>query len=288
MILLLIFSAIGSSYSQSTISVAGYFRNGYVFESGYWVYRDTATNQTDSISLVSCIHNYINPNPAIPDYQEYYKMNFYSHSFGYNFNEFIITHYWKRNGGGEWGQLGQPVMHIEQFANYPEVGNGFNGYQIMNIFPSYEVNGVEFFNVVWSRVFESQQYQHEFDYDTDLYFAPGVGIIRKAWVDDLGINHVWDLINWESNIYTSIDDEQAPGNEIVACPNPATDKITVSFNGMMNAEILNLQGKVVRRSIARDNTSVIDLINMPTGVYVLKVFIPEGVLTRKIVVSRQW
>lgn len=284
-ILSLLFASMGSIYSQGTISVAAYFRYGYVFESGYWVYRDTATNEFDSISLVNCIHNFIYPNPVNPHYEEYYKMNFYSHSFNYSFNEFIITNYWKRNGGGEWGQLGQPVMHIGQYANYPEVGNGFNGYQIMDIFPSYEVNGIEFSEVVWSRVFENQQYQHEFDYDTDLYFAPGVGIIRKAYVDDLGVNHVWDLVNWQSNIYTNINDEWMSEREILVYPVPANDIITVIFNGMLNAEILNLHGAVVGRSAARDRTCVFNLKDLSPGVYIVKVYASEGIFTRKIILG---
>lgn len=285
-ILFLLCANTGSIYSQGTISVAAYFRYGFVFESGYWVYRDSATNELDSVSLVNCVHNFIYPNPAIPDYQEYYKMNFYSHSFNYSFNEFIITNYWKRNGGGEWGQLGQPVMHIGQYANYPEVGNGFNGYQIMDIFPSYEVNEIEFSDVVWSRVFENQQYQHEFDYDTDLYFAPGVGIIRKAYVDDQGVNHAWDLVNWQSNIYTSINDEWPSGKEIVVYPVPAGDIISVTFSGMLTAEILNLHGVVVCRSAGRDHTCVFDLKDLSPGVYIVKVFASEGIFTRKIIVRQ--
>ncbi len=285
-VLFLISLAIGGIYSQQIVPVASYFRNGFVFESGYWVYRDTATHAQDSITLVNCIHNYIYPNPGNPDYQEYYKMNFHSHSFGYNFNEFIITLYWKRNGGGEWGQLGQPVMHIAGYPWYPQVGNGFNGYQIMDIFPSFEVNGTTFNNVVWSRIFENEQYQHEFDYDTDLYFSPGVGIIRKAWIDGQGISHCWDLIDWQSNIYTGIGEDKLQNNEIIVFPNPASDQITVTCTGLEYAEILNLQGDFVCRSTARNFRCEFDLKDLPPGVYFLKLNTAEGVYTRKVVVNR--
>lgn len=277
---------IANAFSQGTIQVKNYFRYGFVFESGYWVYRNTATNEQDSISLVSTVHNYIYPNPAIPDYQEYYKMNFYSHSFNYSFNEFIITDYWKRNGGGEYGELGQPIMHIGQFVPYPEIGNGFNGYEIMDIFPSYVVNGMVFNDVVWSRVFEDQQYQHEFDYDTDLYFAPGVGIIRKSYTDHLGVTHVWDLVNWQSNIYTHVDDDLRSNEEVLIYPNPARDKVSIKLEGMLSAELVNMHGVVTCKPVIIDDTCSFDLKDYSPGIYVVRLFTTGGVITRKIIVEQ--
>ena len=250
--------------AQEIIPVKWYFETKYVFESGYWVYQDSANLQTDSITLLNTTHGYISPNPGIPDYQEFYLMEFKSHSFGYTFNEFIMTHLWRRNGGGIYGELGQPVMDIGQFATWPEVGNGFNGYEILDIFTSYQVGEAVFDNVVWSRVYEAEQYQYEFEFDTDIYFAENVGIIRKEYTDNDGIHHIWNLINYETeNITTGFDEKEK--NQVSIYPNPVDDMLNFTNNPGF-VEICDMGGKQLLTS-SKDK---INVSKLPSGLYFIK------------------
>jgi len=271
--------------SQDTIPIKYYYLQNFVFGSGYWVYQDTVNNDIDSISLVSCMHNAIAPNPIYDDYQEYFLMDYYSHSYDCNFNDYIIDNRWTRNGGGQYGELGQPIMHVGQFDIIPEVGNGFNGYEIMDIFDSLEIHGNVFYNVVWSRVEEDQQYQYEFIYDTDLYFAPGTGIDRKEYTDILGTTHVWDLVNWLANIYTGVSEDLPMNAKATVYPNPAHEKITIQSDGMQRLELIDLMGNVINTFNVRSDKCAFDVKVYSQGVYFIKVITNEGNIVEKIVIK---
>jgi hypothetical protein len=282
--LLIVLMAVGA-FSQQTIQVHPYFKNNFLFESGFWVYQDTAELTTDSITLESAAFGSIPPNPAFNHFQEFYLMNMRSHTFDLEYNEFIITSHWRRNGGGEFGELGQPFMHIQEYENLPQVGNGFNGYEIMEILDEMEVNGVPFSNVVWSRVYADEQHQHEFDFDTDLWFAPGVGIIRKAWTDGQDVDHVWELINWQVSGYTSIAENSIPEKQVIIFPNPAKNKATVYALGMERLELLDLKGNIVKAFDRQNISFEIDLHGLSSGVYLVKVFTANGVDVTKMVIE---
>jgi hypothetical protein len=57
-----------NTYIADTGNVYGYFVTKFVFGSGFWVYQDTVTGETDSISIVDISHGYYGPNPAFNDY----------------------------------------------------------------------------------------------------------------------------------------------------------------------------------------------------------------------------
>lgn len=225
------------------------------------------------------------PNPGCPDYQEYYLMEYYSHSYDYSFNEYIITEYWKRNGGGEYGHLGQPIMHIGQYAQYPEIGNGFNGYEIIDILDSLEVAGVIFYDVVVSRIYEDQQYQYEFEYNTDLYFAPDVGIVREEYIDNLGNNHVWDLINFQNSYYTNIYESSIEDQKILIYPNPSHDNINILCQSMEGIEMYDIRGRAILKMDIKSDEYCIDINNIPSGIYLIRIATNTAVRTKRIVIE---
>jgi hypothetical protein len=59
-----------SVFAQNTIYVSGYYKSNYIFGSGYWVYLDTATGETDSITMESLNHGFYGPNPVFNEYRE--------------------------------------------------------------------------------------------------------------------------------------------------------------------------------------------------------------------------
>jgi hypothetical protein len=105
-----------SSNAQNTVYVLNYYKTNYLFSSGFWVYQDNATQETDSITLDNVKHGFYGPNPAIPDYHEYYTLEYYSHTKDSAFNDFFWENLWRVNGGGEWAELGQPVACLRKPA----------------------------------------------------------------------------------------------------------------------------------------------------------------------------
>lgn len=63
-------------------------------------------------------------------------------------------------------------------------------------------------------------------------------------------------------------------------PNPTAGKVTFSATEVMKVEVMDLYG---RKVAVFDNTNVIDLTNLPTGTYTLRVTLPEGTAVRKVV-----
>ena len=115
---------------------------------------------------------------------------------------------------------------------------GFNGFEILAILDTLQVGDVLYENVIWSRVYENQQYQHEFEFDTDLFYAENIGLVREVYTDDNGIHHVWNLVNWEGNLITGTDDKEALSAQVRIYPNPTKDKIIINFNGLNNTQVL--------------------------------------------------
>lgn len=263
-----------NTFDQDTVRVYWYFATKFVFGSGFWVYKDTVSDETDSISLVNISHGFYGPNPAFSEFSEYYLMDYYSHTYDSSYNDFFWRNLWRRNGGGEYAELGQPVMDIGQFESYPEVGNGFNGYEIIDILDSLIVGSQTFYHVVWSHIYKDQQYQHEFDFDTDLFFGENVGIVRKEYTDNAGVHHVWNLTNWEIGPLTGIGVDDLPGlqEKPIVCPNPTDGLIRVYSEDLLQLELFNMDGV----SLIKTNEPLIGMTRYPDGLYFLRISDTEG------------
>jgi hypothetical protein len=268
-ILLSGFLALLEATAQDTHLVIPYYRNNFIFSSGFWVYQDIATQETDSITLENVNHGFYGPNPAMPFYREFYTINYYSQTNDSSFNDFFVENLWRVNGGGEWAELGQPVMLAN---NYGPLMGGYNGFEIQEIIDSITVGNNAFYNVARSHVFENQQYQHEFNYDMDLYYAEDVGIVRKAYFDDDSIYHSWELINWEVGPFTEINDNKPASDDLVIYPNPVSSLIRVNYKEPVRIEICNLQGEILIKS----SGSEIDISNLANGIYLARIYSLNG------------
>ena len=114
-IILMVFVSL-SNYAQSTVPVNYYFKKHFIFNSGFWVYQDSSTNAIDSITLETIKHGFMRI-PIFPDYYEYYQVEYYSHSNDSSYNDFFYDNLWRVNGGGQWAELGQPVMWVNQWGH---------------------------------------------------------------------------------------------------------------------------------------------------------------------------
>ncbi|MEI7982619.1 MAG: hypothetical protein WCI71_13290 [Bacteroidota bacterium] len=161
----------------------------------YWVFQNDTTGTLDSITVISTENDFYWLPPPIHGQSgvkhEYYKINLISHASSQTYNDYLTFHYIKRNGGGEYGEKGQPVFMTES-----DIGTEFNGMRIIAKFPSLTFNNITFNNVVETKITASRQYQIVYFYDTYLYFSDSVGLIRK--ITDLGNGNLesWSIKRW--------------------------------------------------------------------------------------------
>lgn len=69
------------------------------------------------------------------------------------------------------------------------------------------------------------------------------------------------------------DSEVLEENNLLAFPNPTSDKITLSFekfNGEMTVQLVDIFGKIIQTKLIKANDATIDMSNLPNGVYMLK------------------
>ena len=77
-------------------------------------------------------------------------------------------------------------------------------------------------------------------------------------------------------------------NMVEVYPNPATDKVTVSTGTlvMKQLEIINSVGARVYLTDVNKNTATVDVSNLATGNYLIRVTTDSGIITNKLQVHR--
>lgn len=163
----------------------------------YWVYKNDSTGVQDSVSVLSTETGMIWTTPQVHGQgggtlSEYYKINLKSYLNNTFYNNFILNDFMKRNGGGTWGQDGQPI-YIANSA----VGTTFNGMEISSKLNTLNINGITFNNITKVKITAANQIQPEFSNDTYLYYVDTVGLIKKEIV--LGLNNIesWSIKHWK-------------------------------------------------------------------------------------------
>lgn len=87
-------------------------------------------------------------------------------------------------------------------------------------------------------------------------------------------------------IYYSIDGVNEVVSAINLYPNPAKDSFTVEGNNLMNVTVFNALGQQVYRQECQGDNTVINLGNMETGIYMVKVVTADGEHIQKVSVIR--
>lgn len=166
----------------------------YFFKPGtYWVYEDQSnfndsvivTGGTNGFTTIPCPHGC--PGGVITRY-EYYEMNLFDFTNNITSNHYYMSNYIKLNGGGEYGQLGQPIFMYDRAVNY-----SFNGAKVIDKYDSMTVSGIKYYNITKMKITASLQFQKEFLFDTYLYFADNFGIIKKEINDTINGYQTWNL-----------------------------------------------------------------------------------------------
>ena len=87
----------------------------------------------------------------------------------------------------------------------------------------------------------------------------------------------------ESNGWVDII-ENSEDNQFIVYPNPAYNKIYIENPGQLSIEIVNLQGVVVLKKRNYDTTQI-DISNLSTGFYLLKIWSDKKLTVLKLVVK---
>ncbi len=77
-------------------------------------------------------------------------------------------------------------------------------------------------------------------------------------------------------------DEINTALNISVFPNPATEKLTIECTSQSEIEILNIEGQLLKRLTASDISTLVDLSNWSSGIYIIKVRNQNGVAIKKL------
>jgi len=164
-------------------------KNNFAFNEGsYWVYQDQSLS-LDSIVLSNFETGFtsICPDNACSR-NEFIELTFENLTQGTSFNHYLMSSFARYNGGGSWGEDGQPIYILNRDEGYE-----FNGLMVSENFDSLSVLNEVFYDVEKMTVVADMQFQDEFDFDRDFYFAPSVGIVRTVIHDTTNGSVTWDL-----------------------------------------------------------------------------------------------
>lgn len=168
-------------------------RTEYIFNVGsYWVFQDSAGN-LDSIVLSHVETGFTS---FCPDngcsINEYTTMIYNNVTRNMLYNHYFMMDFVRYNGGGDWGQDGQPI-----FIYDAQLGYEFNGVEVTGKQDSLEIMNNVYYDVIRMTIDANRQFQKEFEYNTDLYFAPHVGLIKKVSYDTVNGIQTWELLRYQ-------------------------------------------------------------------------------------------
>lgn len=168
-------------------------KHNYSFNEGsYWVY-EGPDSRLDSVILMNATSGFTNPTPNY-SIMEYFTYRYHSFKTGKGFNHYYTTNFIRYNGGGDYGQNGQPIFILEK-----NEGNEFNGLLVGESLDSMLIFGEVFYNVQKMTVIASNQYEPVFKHDRDFYFSPGVGIVKYVIKDTVFGVEEWSLKKYHLN-----------------------------------------------------------------------------------------
>ena len=88
-------------------------------------------------------------------------------------------------------------------------------------------------------------------------------------------------------VYYSTDGvEEMESNEIAVFPNPTTSSFTVEGQGLNHIAVYNLMGQKVYEMDCRGESVDVNLNNVETGIYMVRVITDNGDVTKRITVIR--
>lgn len=100
-------------------------------------------------------------------------------------------------------------------------------------------------------------------------------------------NWIWDQNQFYVRVLYSTDGiEEQNVNEVSVFPNPTTNRFTVEGEGLNHVSVYNTLGQMVYDSDCHSESIDINLYDVETGVYMVRVSTTQGVVTKRITVIK--
>lgn len=143
------------------------------------------------------------------------------------------------------------------FSNIPPSNDTYSGYEILNL-PSSTTSGLA--NLTQCRL--------RFTFTGDYYFS---------MIDDITIGTTATL---SSN--TIVNTENYP---ITVYPNPTKNQLNIETITLTNPllEVFDANGRILKSQILNKNSSTINIENLESGIYILKIKSTEGTYNQQII-----
>lgn len=169
----------------------------FFIDGSYWIY-ENQSSQIDSITVESTANDFnLIPCPhACPNRKqsqdEYFSMELKNQTQNKMYNYYLLHGHMKKNGGGSYCELGQPI-----FIYNTNVGYEFNCVTVTEKYDSLFVLYTFYYNVTKMSLMAEEQYQQEFEYNTDLYFSPNIGLVKIVTHDTINGTETWNLKRYQ-------------------------------------------------------------------------------------------
>lgn len=117
---------------------------------------------------------------------------------------------------------------------------------------------------------------------TPRYYAVGFSIGTHGYIGTGADVTLFTNDFWEYYTTTEIP-EMTDNNEIIIFPNPANDILNIDLDEKATLEIINVQGQIVDTKSLTEKVNDIDLSNLVSGVYTLRIKTESGIAMRKLI-----
>jgi hypothetical protein len=185
-----LYSCIEREIQPSRAYIYPEIKNYFDFAPGsYWVYED-ATMNLDSIVLGFKNRGFSQGCPEV----EFSQVHYFIPGDTVMYDNYLSLDMIRYNGGGSFGEEGQPIYLFGK-----EEGFQLNGLTVGAQLDSLEIFDHVFYDVAIMHIDSESQFQQEFEYDTDLYFSPGIGIIRTITYDTVNGTQEKNLLRYDVN-----------------------------------------------------------------------------------------
>lgn len=127
--------------------------------------------------------------------------------------------------------------------------------------------------------------------DGFVYYWPNLFYYDGVFQSRVFVGGVYMKLNFE--LTTTVDNQPLPAHSVKVFPNPAQDYATVEldFEKAMNATITlaDISGKVIQTRTHQNvqkHTQNMDLGNLSSGTYIIRIATPEGTSTKKLLIVK--
>lgn len=295
---------------------AGSFTVGYTYTAD--ADGDKIENKAESLLAVSQIDNWdvvCNSSPSVSSYISLYWDNATTSEIN-DPSSMVVAHYnsststWENMGGSASSSgSGGKVTCTVPFSSYSPVAFGSSSLvnplpiTLVNFDAKQNGNAVE---VSWTTLSEFNNDRFEIERSTDGVNFTVISVVNGANVSNIRIDYTYTDNNPEFGYQyyrlRQVDfDGQSTYSDKIVCvkfvnndeenyltiePNPTNDKFSVEVNSAIadgNYTLFAQSGQIVKQGSVAGSTDVIDISNLPQGIYILQYTSNNVVLTRKVV-----